>query len=122
MNGHAPENGYFSPTKNNVNGYAPEKGARERACSGIQVILLQFFVLSSCFKPFYSANRHEKRGFEGSTFNLKLKSSYSNVGGYAPEYVIKPGICKECGGNMVIIDSMPNQFRERKRAPPELVA
>ena len=35
---------------------------------------------------------------------------------------IKPGICKECGGNMVVIDSMPNQFRERKRAPPKLVA
>lgn len=31
---------------------------------------------------------------------------------------IKPGICKECGGNMVVIDSMPNQFRARKRAPP----
>ena len=34
---------------------------------------------------------------------------------------IRPGICKECSGNMVIIDSMPNQFRERKRAPPKLV-
>jgi hypothetical protein len=34
---------------------------------------------------------------------------------------IMPGICKECGGNMVVIESMPNQFRERKRAPPDLV-
>lgn len=35
---------------------------------------------------------------------------------------ITPGICKECGGNMVVIDSMPNQFRERKRAPPKMVS
>lgn len=34
---------------------------------------------------------------------------------------IKPGICKECGGKMVVIDSMPNRCRERKRAPPDLV-
>ena len=33
---------------------------------------------------------------------------------------ITPGICKECGGNMVVIDSMPNQFRARKRAPPSI--
>ena len=31
---------------------------------------------------------------------------------------IKPGICKACGGQMEVIDSIPNQFRERKRAPP----
>jgi hypothetical protein len=47
-----------------VNGYAPEKGASERACSGIQEILLQFFVFSSCFKPIFSENGQEKRGFE----------------------------------------------------------
>ena len=34
---------------------------------------------------------------------------------------IKPGICKDCGGNMVIIDSMPNLFKQRNRAPPSLV-
>ena len=35
---------------------------------------------------------------------------------------ISPGICKTCGGKMQVIESMPNQFRERKRAPPALVA
>ena len=34
---------------------------------------------------------------------------------------IKPGICKAWVGNMVIIESIPNQFRERKMAPPILV-
>jgi hypothetical protein len=33
---------------------------------------------------------------------------------------IKSGICKACGGKMVIIEVLPNQFRERKRAPPNL--
>jgi hypothetical protein len=72
-NGHAPENAYFPTTENRVNGYAPEKGASERACSGIQVFLLQFFVFSSCFWPISSANGQKKRGWEGLTFNLKLK-------------------------------------------------
>lgn len=31
---------------------------------------------------------------------------------------INPGICKACGGNMLIVELIPNQFRERKRAPP----
>jgi len=31
---------------------------------------------------------------------------------------ISPGICKECGGNMVIVESIPNNFRQR--APPNL--
>jgi Fic family protein len=70
-----------------VNGYAPEKDAPERVCSGIQVFFLQFFVFSSCFKPIFSENGQEKRGFKESTFNLKLKCFYSKVGGYAPEYV-----------------------------------
>jgi hypothetical protein len=35
---------------------------------------------------------------------------------------IKLGICKECGGNMVFIDSMPNLFRVPNRIPPKLVA
>ena len=35
---------------------------------------------------------------------------------------INPGICKACGGNMVIVESIPNRFRERKRAPPRLTA
>ena len=38
-------------------------------------------------KPVFRANGHEKRGFEWSTFSLKLKNFYSKVGGYAPEYV-----------------------------------
>ena len=38
-------------------------------------------------KPVFRANGHEKRGFEWSTFSLKLKCFYSKVGGYAPEYV-----------------------------------
>ena len=88
MNGHAPEKGYFSPTENRVNGYAPEKGTLERVCSGIWVVLFQFVVFSSCLKPIFRANGHEKRGFEWSTFSLKLKKFYSKVGGYAPEYVI----------------------------------
>jgi hypothetical protein len=39
-------------------------------------------------KPVFRANGHEKRGFERSTFSLKLKCFYSKVGGYAPEYVL----------------------------------
>ncbi len=31
---------------------------------------------------------------------------------------INPGICKSCGGNMLIVELIPNRFRERKRAPP----
>ncbi|MCK5201587.1 MAG: IS91 family transposase [Spirochaetales bacterium] len=31
---------------------------------------------------------------------------------------IKPGICKCCGGEMVIVESLPNRFRGRQRAPP----
>ena len=87
MNGHAPENGCFLSTENRVNGHAPEKGTRERACSGIWIVLLRFFVFSSCLKPIPGTNGHEKRGFEWSTFSLKLKKIYSKVGGYAPEYV-----------------------------------
>ena len=30
----------------------------------------------------------KKQDFEWSTFSLKLKSLYSKVGGYAPEYVL----------------------------------
>ena len=87
MNGHAPENGSFLPTENRVNGHAPEKGTRERVCSGIWKVLLQFVVFSSCLRPIFRANGHEKRGFEWSTFCLILKCFYSKVGGYAPEYV-----------------------------------
>jgi len=33
---------------------------------------------------------------------------------------IKPGICKCCGGQMVVIEIIPNQFRNKKlRAPPD---
>jgi|SRR5690554_136477 len=31
---------------------------------------------------------------------------------------INPGICKKCGGTMVVIESMPNLFKQRNRAPP----
>lgn len=31
---------------------------------------------------------------------------------------IKPGICKCCGGKMIVIEIIPNQFRKRQRAPP----
>jgi hypothetical protein len=88
VNGHAPEKGYFLATVNRVNGYAPEKGTVERVCSGIWNVLFQFVVFSSCLIPVFRANEHEKRGFEWSTFSLKLKSIYSKVGGYAPEYVM----------------------------------
>ena len=44
-------------------------------------------MFSFCLKPVFRANGHEKRGFEWSTFSLKLKCFYSKVGGYAPEYV-----------------------------------
>ena len=64
VNGHAPENGCFLSTENRVNGHAPEKGTRERACSGIWIVLLRFFVFSSCLKPIPGTNGHEKRGFE----------------------------------------------------------
>ncbi len=35
---------------------------------------------------------------------------------------IKPGICKCCGGKMVIVQTIPNQFAKRQRAPPSMVA
>ena len=31
---------------------------------------------------------------------------------------IHPGVCKCCGGHMVIIKTLPNHFRNRTRAPP----
>ena len=33
---------------------------------------------------------------------------------------IKPGICKCCGGKMVVIQTIPNRFRASTRAPPQL--
>jgi len=33
---------------------------------------------------------------------------------------IKPGICKCCGGKMVVVDIIPNRFRASQRAPPQL--
>jgi len=32
---------------------------------------------------------------------------------------IKPGVCKHCGGKMVIIETIPNRFFPWKRAPPK---
>ena len=32
---------------------------------------------------------------------------------------IKPGICKSCGGDMVVIEIIPNKFHVSQRAPPE---
>jgi hypothetical protein len=31
---------------------------------------------------------------------------------------IKPGVCKSCGGDMVVIEIIPNKFRVSQRAPP----
>lgn len=31
---------------------------------------------------------------------------------------IKPGVCKCCGGEMVVVESFPNRFRAKPRAPP----
>lgn len=33
---------------------------------------------------------------------------------------IKPGICKCCTGKMVIVEFIPNQYRKKQRAPPQL--
>lgn len=33
---------------------------------------------------------------------------------------IRPGICRCCGGKMVIVETIPNRFRAHQRAPPEL--
>ncbi len=33
---------------------------------------------------------------------------------------IKPGVCKCCGGEMVVIETIPNRFRAPTRAPPQL--
>ena len=54
-----------------------------------ECFVLVFVVFYSSLIPLFRANGHEKRGFEWSTFSLKLKSIYSKVGGYAPEYVQK---------------------------------
>ncbi len=32
-----------------------------------------------------------------------------------------PGVCKCCGGNMVIIEIIPNQFWKKQRAPPLII-
>jgi Putative transposase/Transposase zinc-binding domain len=32
---------------------------------------------------------------------------------------IKPGVCKCCGGEMVIVQSLPNHFQNASRAPPK---
>ena len=32
---------------------------------------------------------------------------------------INPGVCKCCGGEMAIVEIIPNQFRKRQRAPPD---
>ena len=32
---------------------------------------------------------------------------------------IKPGVCKCCGGKMVVIQTIPNRFRASQRAPPQ---
>ena len=32
---------------------------------------------------------------------------------------IKPGFCNHCGGTMAILDTFPNQFHEKSRAPPK---
>jgi hypothetical protein len=32
----------------------------------------------------------------------------------------KTGICKHCGGNMVIIETIPNRYRTGQRAPPQI--
>ena len=31
---------------------------------------------------------------------------------------IQPGICKSCGGKMVVVEIIPNCFRKKQRAPP----
>ena len=31
---------------------------------------------------------------------------------------INPGVCKCCGGKMLVVESFPNRFRARQRAPP----
>lgn len=31
---------------------------------------------------------------------------------------IKPGVCRCCGGKMIVIEIIPNQFGEKQRAPP----
>ena len=54
---------------------------------------------------------------------LKVKPPLSPVDKTWQEIVmermgINPGICKECGGTMVIVESMPNLFKQRNRAPP----
>jgi len=35
---------------------------------------------------------------------------------------IKPGICKCCGGKMVVIENIPNRFRASQRAAPQLLS
>ena len=34
---------------------------------------------------------------------------------------IKPGVCKCCGGKMKVVQTLPNKFRTRNRAPPEKI-
>ena len=35
---------------------------------------------------------------------------------------IKPGVCKCCGGEMVVIEIIPNRFRASQRAPPQSIS
>jgi len=34
-------------------------------------------------------------------------------------HILPPGVCKHCGGKMVIIETIPNRFFPWKRAPPK---
>jgi hypothetical protein len=31
---------------------------------------------------------------------------------------ILPGVCKSCGGKMLVVEIIPNRYRKKQRAPP----
>ena len=85
--------------------------------------------------PGYTRIRHygllssasKKKSLKSIRKSLRIKATRSPKGKTWQEIVfermgIKKGVCNCCGGKMELIDSWPNQFRLRQRAPPAVTA
>jgi hypothetical protein len=42
-----------------------------------------------------------------------MKAIFSKMG-------IQPGVCKSCGGKMLVVEIIPNRFKKKPRAPPNI--
>ncbi|NJO87761.1 MAG: hypothetical protein HC831_01490 [Chloroflexia bacterium] len=48
---------------------------------------------------------------KSSTDGDVMEAIFSKMG-------IQPGVCKSCGGKMVVVEIIPNRFKKKQRAPP----